>query len=141
MKYEIGDKLRYDGGDWWFYGTVSAVFEHSICPCYRLSVERMEKKSCKFSITQFEFDLEADQMIEEKQQTITREPKPETDGFPFDAEKNKVDDWDKHLEEWKKGDKKSIPVQQWRQKSIGQFVEGKLSADRIAKLREVGILK
>ena len=59
MKYKIGDKVKYDGGDWWFYGTVSAVFEHSICPCYRLNVERMEKKSCKFSITQFEFELEA----------------------------------------------------------------------------------
>jgi len=30
MKYKIGDKVRYDGGDWWFYGTVSAGFEHSI---------------------------------------------------------------------------------------------------------------
>ena len=58
MKYKVGDKVRYDGGDWWFYGTVSAVFEHSISPCYRLSVERMEKKRCKFSITQFEFELE-----------------------------------------------------------------------------------
>ena len=58
MKYKIGDKVKYDGGDWWLYGTVSAVFEHQICPCYRLNVERMEKKSCKFSITQFEFELE-----------------------------------------------------------------------------------
>jgi len=58
MNYKVGDKVKYDGGDWWFFGTVSAVFEHSICPCYRLSVERMEKKSCKFSITQFEFELE-----------------------------------------------------------------------------------
>ena len=70
MKYKVGDKLRCDGGDWWFYGTVSAVFEHSVCPCYRLSVERMEKKTCKFSITQFEFELEtyqeAAQIVEEK---------------------------------------------------------------------------
>jgi len=58
MKYKVGDKVKYDGGDWWFYGTVNAIFEHSICPCYRLNVERMEKKSCKFSITQFEFELE-----------------------------------------------------------------------------------
>jgi len=70
MKYKIGDKVRYDGGDWWFYGTVSAVFEHSISPCYRLNVERMEKKSCKFSITQFEFELEpyhqADDAVKDK---------------------------------------------------------------------------
>jgi len=59
MKFKVGDKVKYDGGDWWFYGTVNAVFEHSICPCYRVSVDRMEKKSCKFSITQFEFELEA----------------------------------------------------------------------------------
>ena len=58
MKFKVGDKVRHDGGDWWLYGKISAVFEHAICPCYRLNVERMEKKSCKFSITQFEFDLE-----------------------------------------------------------------------------------
>jgi len=60
MKYKIGDKVKYDGGEWWLYGTVSAVFEHSICPFYRVDVSRMEKKSCKFSITQLEYELEAE---------------------------------------------------------------------------------
>jgi len=68
MKYKIGDKVKYDGGDWWFYGTVSAIFEHAICPCYRLNVEKMEKKNCKFSVTQFEFELEPDGEIVDKKE-------------------------------------------------------------------------
>jgi hypothetical protein len=296
MKYKVGEKVRYDGGDWWFYGTVSAVFEHSICPCYRLNVERMEKKNCKFSITQFEFELESDieiengedkriwensevedlkkyysllniedlskvlkrspQAIEEKWQKMTPEKKQETEpkpekktkqkpelkqeteqikvelqqiqekkprmrkttdawdnnlelycqgkksnvlnawksknrkdfqtgilakdkydklmeiNFPFDVDKRykpttkktksekdetpqkpqkeplrdiviakKSNSWDRQLEEWKKGDRKSTKIQLWKQRSIRRYTQGKLSSDRIAKLKEVGILK
>ena len=59
MKYKTGDKVRYDSGDWLFNGVVTAIIENPICPSYRLSVDRMMKKNCKFSITQFEFELEA----------------------------------------------------------------------------------
>ena len=291
MKYKVGDKVRNDGGDWWLYGTVSAVFEHSICPFYRINVERMEKKSCKFSITQFEFDLEAYHeeddsgkdkrkwensevedlkkfygvlnkedlskvlkrsplAIEEKWRQIKPEPEqavellnnvseasaektqiPQVVGepgietgkkqrrkrkqepelkqeavaeksesiqvpekkrrgkrgeawhrnlemyrngvksnaistwmaqnrreykigklpekkfekllainFPFDAIKRN-DVWDNRLEEWKKGERRSKLVQQWKHRSVKQYTEGKLSIDKIAKLKEVGILK
>ena len=249
MKYKIGDKIKSDGGDYWFYGTISAVFEHPISPCYRFSVERMVKKDCKFSITQFEFELESDeleigklkrqweksevedlsqaskrsekrqmiipepeQVLEpkpkrakllepklEKKQRRKREPKQPVDessqkptrqrrgdawdrnfesyqkgeksniistwiannrkqykegnlpekkfekliniNFPFDIAPKKADNWDKQLEQWKKGERRSIPIQQWRQRSIRQYLEGKLSGDRIIKLREIGILK
>ena len=57
MKYQIGERVKYDTGDWIFFGTISAIIENSIHPCYRLIVDRMEKKNCKLSITHFEFDF------------------------------------------------------------------------------------
>ena len=60
MKFKIGDKVKYDGGEWLFYGSVNAIFDHSISPCYRINVDKIIKKSCKFSITQFEFEIESD---------------------------------------------------------------------------------
>ena len=60
MVFKVGDNVKYESGDWLFYGTVTAIIENSITPCYRLNVERMEKKKCTFSITQFEFELALD---------------------------------------------------------------------------------
>ena len=63
--------------------------------------------------------------------------------FSFDAapKVKKSNSWDRLLEEWKKGNRKSLPLQQWKRRSIRRFLAGKLSKDRIAKLMGVGILK
>ena len=57
MKYQIGDQVKYDCGDWVFFGSITAVIQNSINPCYRITVNRIVKKNCKFSITPFEFEL------------------------------------------------------------------------------------
>jgi predicted TIM-barrel fold metal-dependent hydrolase len=61
--------------------------------------------------------------------------------FPFDVGQKKDDNWEKLFEEWKNGDRKSVKIQQWRQRSIRQHSEDKLSVDKILKLKEAGILK
>ena len=60
MKFKIGDKVKYDSGEWLMCGSVNAIFDHSINPCYRINVDKMIKKSCNLSMTQFEFELDAD---------------------------------------------------------------------------------
>jgi len=61
--------------------------------------------------------------------------------FPFETiPKKNNDNWHQRLEEWKKGERRSTLVQQWRQRSVKKYLEGKLEIDKIAKLKEVGIL-
>ena len=269
MKFQVNDKVKYDSGDWQFYGTVTAVIENSINPCYRLNVDRMTKKNCKFSITQFEFELEPDNGFEndnirlksletaffkknndvrnndDLSQFAKPEPISETEitsqdpakkrvtkrlkkqkgaseqtheipgasqdlnsdmpnkkrygswetnfdlycngdksnaintwmyqnrkqykagilkedrfeklmsiNFPFEAVKKgpgkknnagkktdaPTDIWHKQLRQWKAGDSRNS-LQQWRQQNVKRYVEGRLSKDKIEKLKEVGILK
>ena len=209
MKYKIGDKVTYKCDNWRFYGVITAVIDNSICPCYRLNIERIIKKSCSFSITPFEFELKADdetvpeikseskwdntEMIPiqheaglkarrnnkwdvnyelyqkgEKSNIIqtwashnrklyktgqlneTKLKKLTEINFPFEIKKKQkgkstrdnnhfMDSWDSKFEQWKKGERASLL--QWRQKSVKQYVDGRLSNDRIEKLKEVGILK
>ena len=72
MKFKIGDKVKYNSGDWLFYGTVTAVVENAINTCYRLSVDSMVNNNCKFSITQYEFELKTDDEIVRDPTVISR---------------------------------------------------------------------
>ena len=56
-------------------------------------------------------------------------------------QKKKTSDsiWDKQIEQWKKGDRNSL--KQWRQRSVKQYIDGKLAKNKIAMLKEIGILK
>jgi len=136
MKFKVGDKVKCDSEDWRFYGTVSAVFEHSLCPCYRLSVERMEKEICKFSITQFEFDLEPCEEVdssenERKREKFELQQKPEKE-----PQKRKTSDaWDRNLEMYRK--EKSDVIRSWAAKNRKDYKTGKLSEEKMAKLREI----
>jgi len=176
MKYSIGDKVRYDSGDWRFYGTVSAMFENSICPCYRLSVEQMEKKTCSFAITQFEFELElynaevdgvdedkwrlvqfekapepvtvAEQKlvaitepVPEKRQRKNRETKPEiveTLQEPAqETAKPKIrKEWEKNFELFRKG-QKSYAVYNWVTNNRKHYKAGTMPVEKYEKLKSI----
>ena len=162
MKYKIGEKVKYDSGDWWLYGTVCAVFEHPVCPCYRLNVERMEKKTCKFSITQFEFELEpskepepilvTDQKPEpilepvpEKKQRKKRELKqgtePEKDESTQEqtkapAKRKTGEKWKRNLEQYLKGER-SYAIYNWVTKNRQQYKTGELTEEKKEKLMQI----
>ena len=167
MKYQVGDQVKYDSGDWWFYGTVSAIIENSISPCYRLNVERMEKKNCKFSITQFEFELEADQNVESDKEkrkwedsendylkkyhevlnqedlskVIEPEAEPEITETPQTPDevapkRKRGEAWDMNLEAYRKGEK-SNAIFTWASQNRREYKSGKMKEDRYAKLLEI----
>ena len=157
MKYKIGDKVKYDSGEWVFFGTVSAVIENSICPCYRLNVERMEKSNCKISITQFEFELEsihegervdtleddnqkieyfkkqyAAQSNENLSDAITPPPSMEEE-TPFPPNKKTDTTWDRHFAAYLQGDKSNL-ISTWAYQNRKQYQKGTLPKDRVEKL-------
>jgi len=169
MKYKLGDSVRFDGGEWWFYGSVSAVFEHSVSPCYRIDVERMEKKNCKFSITQFEFDLDlwhddkrrqeffgeshAHEIVQieqkrrggrpKKAQTLAAQATPEpSESIPAKAKRKQKSReinaaWEKNFDLLSKGQRNSA-MNTWISYHRRQYAAGTLSPEKHERLASIG---
>jgi len=148
MKYKIGDKVKYAGGDWHIYGTVNAAYEHSICPCYRIDAERMEKK-CNFSITQFEFELDAcngdvDSPKPSKPSNPSIPSKPKTDvaaehstaALTQEPKPKKVKAWDINFEAYQKGEKSKV-ISAWVATNRKEYKTGKLKEIKKEKLLKI----
>jgi len=175
MKFKVGDKIKYDSGEWRFFGTVSAIIENSISPCYRLNVDRMEKRNCKFSITQFEFELEANNETEsektleieylkklynarnyDNQGKEIKSKSEKSESKPKPAEKQKKmpeqkpektetkrkpqpaigDKWNEKFEMYRKGEK-DRSLDPWKYLNRKQYREGNLPEAKYAKLKEI----
>jgi len=60
--------------------------------------------------------------------------------FEVQPKEEQINNWEKQFRLWKNGNR-NPSLQIWRETSVKRFVAGKLSQDRVAKLKEVGILK
>ena len=160
MKYQVGEKVKYDSGDWWFYGTVTAVIDNSIFPCYRINVDSMVKKNCKFSITQFEFELKRDngEVIKSDSEPESkpmkkpgRKPgrKPENknkkqienplypdSGTPKPEKRIRGEAWDRNFDNYRNGEK-SNTVYTWVAHNRKLYQSGALKDDKLKKLLEI----
>jgi hypothetical protein len=161
MKYKIGDHVKYDSGEWRFYGTVSAVVENSISPCYRIVVERMEKVKCGFSSMQFEFELEVDSrqagssrpgekpVLPAGQLPVTPEPAAvQLPATPEQAiavpEKVKTgagsrpisDAWFRNLDAYIRGERTTVTRAWARDNTLG-YRAGRLNKEKLEKLLEI----
>ena len=133
MIFNIGDKVKYDSGEWWFYGTISAVIENSINPCYRLNVERIEKKNCNFSITQSELQLTLES-------DVVNEPIVEPIVIEQESENQQIRTisgvWERNLDLYQKGER-SNRIYTWIAQNRRLFKSNKLSKEKKERLMSI----
>ena len=132
MAFKVGDKVKYDSGDWLFYGTVTAVFENSINPCYRVTVDRMVKMNCKFSITQFEFELALDQDVA-LPDNLSKVIEPVTE---VPAKKTRAGAWERNFALFQQGER-SNPIYTWMNRNRRLFKTDKLPKDKLEMLTSI----
>ena len=142
MAFKVGDKVKYNSGDWVFFGSISAVIENSISPCYRLTVERMIKMNCKFSITQFEFELTLENGIEPdvkqihevaSKEEVIKVIEQENENPPRQV---KVGAWERNLTLFQKGER-SNAIYTWMNRNRRMFKSNKLPKEKLDILKSI----